>query len=222
MLGITTARPKATAIAQTAVPPRIRVVHAGPELGTVEVLFNSAKVLDQFAYGTNSDWLEVNPGAVRITIHTDTAGFDYVVFDAIAVVAADEDYELILATPVIVPFPVDRSPLPEGHGRIRVIQTSVQVPAADIAQQGGDVLIDHLEFGEISNWLEVPAGSFTLEVRVPDTGQVVATIPDVTVEAGTIYDIVVYGLPGSQDMPLTAVILTDTSHAPMLDATPSA
>jgi hypothetical protein len=191
-------------------------------LGTVEVLFNSANVLDQFAYGTHSDWLEVNPGAVRITIHTDTTGFDYVVFDAIAVVAADEDYELILATPVIVPFPVDRSPLAEGRGRIRVAQTSVQVPAVDIAKQGGDVLFDHLEFGEISSWLEVPAGTFTLEVRVPDTGQVAASIPDVTVESGIIYDIVVYGLPGSQDMPLTAAVLTDTPRAPMPNATPSA
>src|SRR3954453_16548691 len=59
--------------AQASFPTRIRVLHAAPELGKVEVFFNGEKKLDEFDYGTTSDWIQVDPGVVRATVRRDRA-----------------------------------------------------------------------------------------------------------------------------------------------------
>src|SRR4051812_39059301 len=168
--------------AQTPFPTRIRVLHAAPGLGKVEVLFNGNEELDEFDYGTTSDWIDVNPGTVRVTIRRDRFGINYPVFDAIAPVVANEDYELILSDPIVIPVPVDRSPLPADTSRVQVVHASVEVPAIDIARKGGDVLIDNLTYGQLSPAADVPAGSYDLEARLHGTGDVVLDIPGVTVE----------------------------------------
>jgi len=212
----------ASVLAQTPFPTRIRVLHAAPELGKVEVLFNNNELLDEFDYGMTSDWLEVKPGTVRITIRRDRAGFNYVVFDAIAPVVANEDYELIISAPMIIPVPVDRSPLPEGHSRVQVIQASPEMPALDIAKKGGDVIIDNLGYGQVSDALVVAAASYDLDVRLHGTGEVLVSVPQVQVAPNMIYDVVIYGTPGSEPAPLTTAVLTDTPHPPVPGATPAA
>jgi hypothetical protein len=207
--------------AQSAFPSRVRALHAAPELGKVEVLFNGAKQLDEFEYGTTSDWIEIDPGVVRITISRDRAGINYFVFDAIAPVVANEDYNLIISDPLVIPAPVDRSPLPPDTSRVRVVHASVDIPAVDIAIKGGDVVIDNLEYAQLSDPVEVPAGSYDLEVRLHSTGEVALDLPGVVAEPGMIYDLVAYGKPGDDTTPLTVATLTDEARAGTA-ATPTA
>src|SRR4051812_9120644 len=146
------------AAAQASFPTRIRVLHAAPELGKVEVLFNGEKKLDEFNYGTTSDWIQVDPGVVRATVRRDRAGINYIVFDTIAPVVANEDYYMILSDPLVIPVGGDRSPVAADSARVQVIHATVDVPAVDIAIKGGDVIVDNLQYGELSDAVEVPAG----------------------------------------------------------------
>jgi hypothetical protein len=220
VVGIALGRRERLAAAQTPFPTRIRVLHAAPELGKVEILFNGNEELDEFDYGTISDWIEVNPGTLRTTVRRDRFGINYPVFDAIAPVVANEDYELILSDPIVIPAPVDRSPLPADTGRVQVIHASVDVPAIDIARKGGDVLIDNLSYGQLSDPADVPAGSYDLEARLHGTGDVVLDLPGITVEPGMVQHFVIYGRPGNTDAPLTVATLSDEAHAAMPAATP--
>jgi hypothetical protein len=207
--------------AQSPFPTRIRVLHAAPPLGEVEVLFNGEEKLDEFAYGTTSDWIEVGAGVVRVTIRRDRAGINYIVYDAIAPVVANEDYELILSDPLVIPVPVDRSPLASDTARVRVVHASVDVPPIDIAIKGGDVVIENLAYGQLSEPLEVPAGSYDLEARLHDTGEVALELPTFTAEAGMVYQVVAYGIPGDSEAPLTVATLSDEARPPMAAATPT-
>jgi hypothetical protein len=215
-------RPGSLASAQSSFPTRVRVLHASPELGQVEVLFNGEEELDEFDYGTTSDWFEVSPGVLRTTIRRDRAGINYIVFDAIAPVVANEDYELIISDPLVIPIPVDRSPLGADTARVRVVHASVDMPAVDVAIKGGDVVVDDLQYGQLSDPTEVPAGSYDLEVRLHGTGEVALDLPGVTVEPGMVHNLVVYGKPGNTETPLTVATLSDQARAPMPGATPSA
>jgi hypothetical protein len=212
------------ASAQASFPTRIRVLHAAPELGKVEVLFNGEEKLDEFDYGTTSDWIEVDPGVVRSTVRRDRAGINYIVFDTIAPVVANEDYYLILSDPLVIPVAVDRSPVAADSARVRVIHATADIPAVDIAVKGGDVIVDDLQYGELSDAVEVPAGTYDLEVRLHGTAEVVFDLPGVVVEPGIVYDVVAHGKPGSEPAPLTAAVLTDEARAgaPASAATPSA
>ncbi len=207
--------------AQSPFPTRVQVLHASPPLGKVEVLFNGQKKLDEFTYGTTSDWIEVDPGVVRVTISRDRVGINYIVYDAIAPVVANEDYELILSDPLVIPVPVDRSPLPADTARVRVVHATVDVPAIDIAKKGGDVIIENLKYGELSDPIEVPAGSYDLEARLHDTGEVALDLPGLTAEAGMVYQVVVYGTPGDSEAPLTVGVLSDAARTAMPAGTPT-
>jgi hypothetical protein len=197
------------------------VLHAAPQLGKVEVLFDGQEKLDEFDYGTTSDWIEVKPGVVRTTVRRDRAGINYVVFDAIAPVVANEDYSLILSDPLAIPVPVDRSPLAADAARVQVVHASVDLPAVDVAIKGGDVVVDDLQYGQLSDPMEVPAGTYDLELRLHGTSEVALDLPGVELKPGMVYDIVAYGAPGSASAPLTVAVLADEAHAGVPSATPT-
>ena len=130
---------------------------------------------------------------------------------------------LILSDPLVIPVAVDRSPVAADSARVRVIHATADIPAVDIAVKGGDVIVDDLQYGELSDAVEVPAGTYDLEVRLHGTAEVVLDLP-VVVEPGIVYDVVAHGKPGSEPAPLTAAVLTDEARAgtPASAATPSA
>jgi hypothetical protein len=208
--------------AQDAFPTRVQVLHAAPGLGQVEVLFNGDELLDEFDYGQTSDWLDIAPGTLRVTIRLDRFGFNYAVFDAVYPVPVDNDYHLIISSPLLIPTAVDRAPLAADTSRVRVVQASVGTPPVDVAIAGGDVLLEELGYGQLSDPAEVPSGTYDLELRLHDSGEVVLEVPGATVEPGMTYTAVLYGTPGSGETPLTFVLLGDEVEAGAPVATPTA
>ena len=100
------------------------------------------------------------------------------------------------------------------------VHTTADVPVVDIAIKGGDV-IENLGYGQLSDPLDVPAGIHDLEVRHHGSSEVVFNVPGVEVKPGVVYDIVAYGNPGDDAMPLTVAVLTDEARAGDPTATPS-
>jgi hypothetical protein len=209
-------------LAESMFPGRFRVLHGAPDLGKIEVLFNGAKKLDEFTYGQVSDWIEIDPGLVRILVRRDRLFINDVVFDVVLPVVGDEQYELIISDPLIIPAIVDREPLAAGIARARAIHASIDTPVIDIAIQGGDVVLSALEYGQITVPLEVPAGLYDLEIRVHETGVVLTEIPQVPLAAGTVTDLVVYGRPGDTNAPLSVAVLAAPVRVVPVGATPQA
>lgn len=102
-----------------------------------------------------------------------------------------------------------------------MVHASVDLPAVDIAIKGGDVVIDNLEYAQLSDPVEVPAGTYDLEVRLHGTGEVAFDLPGVVAEPGMIYDLVAYGRPGNDTTPLTVATLTDEARQGTSAATPT-
>jgi hypothetical protein len=203
-------------------PGRFRVLHAAPDLGKIEVLFNDAKQLDEFAYGQYSDWIDVDPGLVRITVRRDRLFINDVVFDLALPVIAGERYEIIVSDPLIIPAPVDRRPLPIDMARARAIHASIDTPAVDLATKDGDIVLSALRYGQISAPLEVPPGMYDLEIRIHETGEVIADVPKAPLGAGMISDLVMHGIPGDAETPLTVTVMSDPVRVLPARATPEA
>lgn len=212
----------AAARAQPLFPGRMRVLHGAPDLGKVEVLFNDDKVLDEFEYGKLSDWEDVDPGLVRITVRRDRLLINDVVFDASYAVVADEHTNIIISDPLLIPAPVDRAPLPQGSARMRLVQASIDTPAFDVVTQDGTIVIPALEYGQQSDSLEFPIGTQSFEIRLHETGEVLIPVTAIQLENGMVYDLIVYGVPGDDDKPLTLAVLTDQVRVVPAQATPTA
>jgi hypothetical protein len=102
-------------------------------------------------------------------------------------------------------FVTDLAATGDDMARVRVLHTSPDAPAVDIAVAGGDVLIADLEFPGASDALTVPAGSYDLEVRPAGTTDVALDLPGVVLEAGMTYD--VFAIGSLADGTLTVLVV---------------
>jgi hypothetical protein len=217
LLGVLAAAPAVAASALTprragaqdgvTIQTRVQFLHAATDLGQIEVHLNDDEVLDEFTYGMVSDWIDVAPGTVWLTLYLDRAGINYINFQAVYPVQAGNDYVVVITDALVIPSVVDRSPIEGDVARVRFTHATVETPAVNVT--AGDVgLASELTYARLSEPVELAPGSHEVTVSLADTGDTVLTAP-IEVEAGRTYDVVLMGDPTSSDAPLTLTTLVD-------------
>ncbi|HVL24310.1 MAG TPA: DUF4397 domain-containing protein [Thermomicrobiales bacterium] len=200
----------------------INVVHASPDAPAVDVYLDGQQALAGLAFGADSGWVAVPAGDHQVQVTATGAALDTAVIDANVTLEEGAAYEVaatgLLAEITPQVYQVDLSMLEDDMARIRVIHTSPDAPAVDVAVAGGDVLIANLAFPDASDALTVPAGTYDLEVRPTGTTDVALNLPGVVLEAGMVYDVFAIGQVG--DGTLTVLVVPSTTMAPA--ATPVA
>jgi hypothetical protein len=200
---------------------RARFVHADTEGGQYEVFLNGDEVVDQFNYGDVSDWIDVDPGSVRLTLTMDRAGFNYAVFDSYYPVAAGGSFNVIITDAFVIANAIETGELRRDMARVRVVHASADTPPVNVLVAGSDVILARdLPFGRSSEYVEVSSGSYDIDIQAADTEQSVLSLPGVQVEAGMVYDFVAMGTPGDEDTPLEVTTL-QTEAMSSAPATPS-
>jgi hypothetical protein len=203
----------------------VNVIHASPDAPAVDVYVDGAQALTGLEFGAASGWVALPAGEHQIQVTAAGATPDTAVIDANVTLEGGAAYE-VAATGLLAEITpqvnkVDLSMLgseDEPTARVRVVHASPDAPAVDVAVTGGDVLIENLAFPAASDYLEVPAGSYDLEVRPTGTTDVALDLPGVALEAGMVYSVYAIGQAG--DGTLTVLPITATTHAAM--GTPSA
>jgi len=170
------------------------VAHLSPDAPNVDVYVDGDAVLEDVPYRAFSDYLDLTAGEYDVEI-TAAGDADTVVFDETVEVGAGDFTAAALGelAEENQPFGVeifehDLEP-PADAARVRAIHASPDAPNVDITvEETGDALFADVPFGAAGT-VEVPAGSYTLEIR-PATenndGDVVATFP-VELAAETVY-----------------------------------
>jgi hypothetical protein len=191
----------------------LRVAHLSPDAPNVDVLVDGSAVLEDVPFGTVSDYLSLSAGSYQVTVQAagdpDTVVFDQSLdleagaYTAAAIGELEDGAENAFAVELLTD---DTSDPADDTARVRVVHASPDAPAVDVTvESSGDTLVDGAAFGDAAT-VEVPAGSYTLEVR-PDTesndGDVVTTF-DVTVEGGTAYTAFAQGYLSPDDEPADA------------------
>ncbi|WP_458190056.1 DUF4397 domain-containing protein [Haladaptatus sp. NG-WS-4] len=148
---------------------RLRIIHAVPGVPAINVFVDGERVLNGVAYKDVSDYLEFEPGGHTLQFAPAGEGREGAFLKERLTLEANTDYTYAAAagtgdTPGPFLF-VDNNEMPLGNQvRLRAIHLSTDAPAVDITADG-DVLVEGLKVGDASNYVEVPAGSYTLEVR---------------------------------------------------------
>ena len=141
----------------------IRVVHAAPDAPNVDVYVDDEQVLTDVPYEEVSPYLEVEPGTYSVKV-TAAGDEDTVVYDeelevgeafytlaAIGELEADT-FEVLALTDA-------------GSSLVRLLHASPDAPDVDVREsETGEALFETVGFGESTNYVAVPAGSYTLEV----------------------------------------------------------
>jgi Domain of unknown function (DUF4397) len=215
------AQQSAAAQDDLAIQTRVLIMHASPSLDKVEVHINYDEIVDEFTYGQMSDWTEFTPGAPRVTITADRAGFNYAIFDAVYPAPAGNDYYLVISEALVLAGAFDRSPVPDGGARVTVLQGSVALPPVNVTATGEDAAwATELGYGRTSEAAVVPAGTYDLEVTLADSGDVAVSTPGLVLEGNSSYVLVIMGQPNDTDHPLEVRALVDTTEERTATPTP--
>jgi hypothetical protein len=100
--------------------------------------------------------------------------------------------------------PMAPAPTPSpGKAIVRVVHGSADAPSVDVYVKGKDVpIVTGLSYGQTSAWLEVPPGSYEIELRAAPskpTDAIAYKTDALAIEEGKKYTAIAAGLIGSQD-----------------------
>jgi hypothetical protein len=99
-----------------------------------------------------------------------------------------------------------------GNGRVRIVHASPDAPAVDIYVNGGKVL-ENLPFREYSEYLALPAGGYSVDIKVTGTETLVANVP-ISVAAGKDYSAIAVGYAGGKTPGFSALWVEDDNSLP--------
>lgn len=178
----------------------VRVVHASPDAPAVDVLVDGNRAITNLAFGQAAGYVDLAAGSHQVAVVPTGAGPEAAVIQATLELAAGRAYTVMAVGQLAQIEPLvlsdDRAAPMGSTAKVRFVHTAPDAPAVDIAVTGGPVLFSNVPFKEASQYLEAPAGTLDLEVRVAGTDTAVLTVPGVTLEAGKVYTIAAIGLAG--------------------------
>ncbi len=216
---------------------RLRVVQAIPDAPAVDVLFDVPTIFCNLPFMTVTHYRTLAPAAYTVQVipststalgaaptpaGTRTPGTPAAPAPLIvssASLSPNVDYTLAIlgmaSSAQTLLLTDDNSAPPAGQAKIRFVNASPNAPAVDVALSGGPTLASNLPFRGVGNYMSVPRGTHTLQVRAAGTKNVILTIPNVMLEQGVVYTSYAVGLASGQP-PLQGLISIDS-----VDGTPA-
>ena len=196
---------------------RVRVIHASPDAPAVDVLVDDAAALSNVDYLTASDYVELADGAHNVKVNA--AGTSTTVIDADVDLADGTDYTVIASGLLEAIQPIvledDNSTPAAGTARVRAIHGAPSAPAVDVyvTAPGADLeaaspAVSNVAFGDVADYLEVPAGDYQVRITPAGTKTVVIDSGALTLTSGQVRTAIAVDAPGG-GAPFDLLILDD-------------
>ena len=208
----TTVQETTTAQAQDGGQARVRFAHLSPDAPAVDVLVDNRTVERDLELGDVTEYRAVPAGERQITIRAanDTSR---VVFQGELNLEAGTNYTIAAAgeiaenaTERFRPIALTEDPqVPSGgNASVRFVHLSPDAGPVDVTvNETGRVLYDNATFGNATDYVTVPSGVYTLDVRRAtrgDNGTVVESV-DVSFENRMAYTAFAAGYVSPEDAP---------------------
>ena len=173
----------------------VRVVHAAPGAGVVDVYVDGAKLLNDFKFGTVTDYVAVSAGKHRIQVTADGAKRKDAVIDVTVKLKSGMYYTAAaLGTKdsgfSLGAFVDDNSDI-QAKARIRVYHLSPNAGPVDVSV-GGTKVISLLTYTNASGYLTVDPGTYVFDVTAVNAGVTVPLKADI--KADRVYSVFAIGL----------------------------
>jgi hypothetical protein len=196
---------------------RVRVVHASPDAPAVDVLLDGGEVLSDVPYLAASDYLDLAAGDHNVKVNA--AGTTTTVIDADVSLADGVDYTVIASGLLAQIAPIvledDNSTPPAGSVRVRAVHGAPSVPAVDVyvTAPGADLetttpVLTGVEFGDVADYLDVPAGEYQVRVTPAGTKTVAIDSGTLTLASGQVRTAIAVEAPGG-GAPFDLLVLED-------------
>lgn len=178
----------------------IRIVQAMPMATAVDVYVDSSKTLSNFLFGTVTQYMPVAVGANSIAVVAAGKDISAAIVTQGLTFASGKSYTLAaigntspVVKPALLPLIDDDTAVPN-QAKIRVYHFSDNAGPVSVGKADGTILIPKLDFQQDTSYLLVPAGTYTFQVTLLNSGTKV-TQP-VTADANKITTVIGLGEVG--------------------------
>jgi uncharacterized repeat protein (TIGR01451 family) len=191
--------------------PRLRLAHLAPfgDPGTVRVDIDGATAIPAFDYGGSTGYLEFTPGSHLIEVFPgggSTAAITSTVnlapgMDYTAVAVGDgvnRSLGLLLLADDNTPPAAGKFKLRLGH--LAPFAASLAATTADVRTDGGTVILNDVQFGDVAAYIELTAGKYDLEITSPDGRTTVIDLYPVDLANGAILSVFATGEGANQPL----------------------
>ncbi len=159
-------------------PSFVRVIHASPFVGTADVFVDGAKLLSSFGFGAVTDYASVPPGPHKVQIALVGKGIGASALTETLSVSPGVAYTVAAIgtqpSNLSLQVFVDNNFLSSGTAKLRVYELSPDAGAINVAA-AGNTLVSGISYQAASNYLVVPAGSYTFDVSSPANNATLST-----------------------------------------------
>jgi hypothetical protein len=188
---------------------RVRVVHMSPDAPAVDVLVDGQRAISNLAFKNATDYAMIPAGQRNVRV-TPANQNQTAVIDANLPLQAGRDLTVVAVGRVAdigaLPLQDDNSAPSPGNAKVRFVHASPDAPAVDIAVAGGPVLFPNVSFRNASEYAQVPAGTYNLEVRAAGTQNVALRVPNVALQSGQNVTIFAAGLAADNTLAAVPVV----------------
>jgi hypothetical protein len=192
----------------------VRFVHAVPEAPNIDIIVDGQPIIQDLAFGNFTQYVTIAPGKRQFqVVSTGETGAKPTVETSSDL---DEGSSYIItilgqigdARAKVNEVQLDA--LGPGKSRVRLIHASPDAGETDLTIAAGDSLFKDVTFEQDTNYKEIDAGSYNLELRFGGDSPAVMTALHAL--SGRVYDLILIGLVGSQTVNLLPLV-TNVSPA---------
>jgi len=198
----------------TAGPSTIRAVHAVSGAPNVDLLIDGQPVAQGLAFGAASEYAPIAPGTHQVQVVPTGQSADTALSTTEVEAKAGTAYIVtVLGSANAIEMKVNEVKLDSvdpGKARVRIIQASPDAQTVNVKIAGGDELASGLEFNSDSDYSDVDAGTYTLEIHSGEDDALLLSAPEINFESGKLYDVVALGLVADKSLQLLSLV-TDVS-----------
>ncbi|MCW2277633.1 DUF4397 domain-containing protein [Heliophilum fasciatum] len=189
----------------------LRFLHASPNAPAVDVFLNERLVARNFTYADFTHYLPALPGRYRVRLFPAGRRRDPLIDRVLTLAPQSIATAAVIGMPQALSLQIQPEPkLPFLPGRLylRFAHLSPNAPAVDLTLADGTVLFRNVTYPATTDYRVLLPGTYTLQLRLAGTDQVVLRVPNARLRPGRFYTVDAVGLVGERP-PLQVLIPLD-------------
>ena len=201
-------------------PAYVRLIQASADVGTADVFVDGKKLLSSFEFGTVTDYKQLPPGPHKVQVALIGKGSGATVIVYTLVVRAGVAYTVAAigtkATGLALDFHIDDNSLTSDMAKLRVYHLASGIGVVSVAS-GSKTLLSGLGYSYASDYLTLPAGSYTFNVTTPQPTSTIAVSASLKPNMVTS----IFALSTGSQNPKLQVVIAQVKGIPALSRTGS-
>ncbi len=206
--------------AKAASPAYIRVIHASPDIGTVDVFVDGNKLLSSFQFGSVTGYVPVPEGSHMVQIALIGKGVNAAVITQTVSITAGNAYTVAGLGTNALGFSLDvfndNNVVSGSDAKLRVYHLSPGTGSVNVSDSSNTV-VQGLAYPQASNYVNVPAGAYTFNVDAASSN--VSLPVSATLKPWTVTSVFAVGLLNGS--PKIQLVTAETAGIPGLPGTGS-